>query len=88
MVLGVMFGGAMALLSWTRHLDGPASALLSLWGMVALCTLVILAARHGLKRVHTRFTAGMHALQREVAVTIARETARQRLAEKRGGPSN
>jgi hypothetical protein len=80
LVAGVMGGGAVLLWPLKIGLYGAPSNGLFLGGMLVLFIVTVLCARIGLKRLHARFMSGTHALQREVAVTIAREEGRKRLA--------
>ncbi|MCK4341416.1 MAG: hypothetical protein KAY37_06805 [Phycisphaerae bacterium] len=82
LTLGVMVFGA-GNPWWGR---GPnTNSLDYLVGMLLLFIAVILAVHTGVKALHRRLTASMRILQREVAVTIAREETRKRMARQRRG---
>jgi hypothetical protein len=83
LVAGVFVGGSCVMEQAVGRYHGPGGQVLYTLGMVLICALAVLAIRYGGKRVHRRAKAGMEQLQREVAVTLARERTRRKLQRKR-----
>jgi uncharacterized membrane protein len=65
--------------AWSR---GTSGWLLFMGVEIALCLAVVVLVRRLLPGPYERLAADMHVLQREVAVTIAREESRRRMARR------
>ena len=86
LICGLIIAGAWV--TWCladRHFQGELFALVFVGGTALLCLAIILTVRRTLRGLHRRLTETLHVLQREVAVTIAREESRKRMAREHRG---
>lgn len=84
-VAGAMTFGVWLLWPLTALSRGPNDRLIFSAAMFVLCLLVVLNVRAVVRSLHTRLARRMQALQREVAVTLARDEIRKRMARQRRG---
>jgi hypothetical protein len=84
-VVGVMTLGVWSLSPLTAVSRSLNDRLIFSAAMIVLCVLIVLAVRAVVRPLHARLTGPMRSLQREVAVTLARDAIRRRLAQQRRG---
>lgn len=84
-VVGIMGAGVWLFWPLTAVSRGRYDALTFGVLMATLCLAIGVGVRAVSRRLHTRLTVRMREIQREVAVTIAREESRTRMAQQKRG---